>query len=411
MTNFYTLFKYLQILFQFHCFAFYKYLDPLGFQELPISDANSNFVLKFNFQFLYSIINLLITFIIGNFCLVYWSNTLESNFLLTFDFLINSPRLMSHQAFPKEMWPQMDVVSNMVILFSLVTYFILCKNPYNVDRYFLKNKSSHCQNNFLMIGKHCLSVNDSKQILAFHETFFKPAFKLLLISAVFIVGFCSVFIVFINAVYEISVKEVCFWVFLFPFTLFYIEYAFCGFALFVVLSCKFVQIRQQSLITQINILTKKVAIKNEQLKNKHLTYDNSEKRKFRRQMSKVKNNNSYFWLLYTQLNGDLLHLCAHIDMTSSFWSPVLTVCFATQILTQSYFVHILFFVPTLPVAVKYLGIFFVANLLMLFFGMIQFCARIATLNNRLEKENVCFCSQIVVNIIKNSILLLIKVSY
>lgn len=408
MAYFYTILKYFQLLLQSHCDAFYKYLNPLGYKN----NSTSNSVSKWNFQFCVPVITLIISFFIGNIGLVFWSKdfTNNKNLSLTLNYLTTHPCLMTHQAFPKEMWPQIDAVFTMVFIFSLVSYCTLIQSSYKIDRYYLKSKHSHLQEDILNIGNQTLSVKDSKRILSFHKNFYKHAFKLFLIFVVIIIGFCYVNVFFINAVFKVSFFEIIFWTLFYPLTVFYLAYTFCAIALFIVLICRLVQIRQKSLLKKFKKLTKKVTNKNEQLLKEESLNEISKKCKSRRRRSTVVDMSCHFWLLYKDFNCNLLYLCSHIEQTSAFWAPLLTTFFVIQILTQGYLVYIFLFIPTLPIVVKYLGIYLATLVFLLFFGMIQTCARVATLNEQLEKENGRFCSQISSKIIKSSSRLLVKVS-
>lgn len=383
----YALCKYLTLLLKSHCHNLYQYLDPLDFKEV----LNFNLTSKWNLKFVFPIMIFLITIFIGDFCLVFWSN---DNFELTFDFLVRSPRSMIHQAFTRAMWPQLDVTYNIAAASSIASYLTFLRNPYNVDRYIpkVKGQANHYQGHLLSVGKHFLSAIDSKTITSFHKTFHKSAFTLFLALVAFVVGFSYVHVFYINNIYEVSFIELTFWLLLYPLMIFYLLYTLFAITLFIVMTIKLIQFRQKSLINRLNRLSRKIIVK--KLQSTKVVTGGRHKCRNNRSKSIISNDSSYHpWLAYEQLNADLLKLCTHIEATSAFWSPLLTVYFASQILILCYFVYICFFIPKLLLVVKVLAIIFLPFLVLLFFAVINTCACVASLNVRFERANGRFCSQ------------------
>lgn len=395
MSHSYAICKYFQLLLKSHYQILYLYLDPLNLQELLFTS------LKLKCSFIFPNLTILVTLFIGDVYFVYSS---KNNFSLTLDLVMSNPRLMTHQAFPREMWSQMDVIYTIAVASSFVTYIILITNPYTVDRYLAKVKGQHHQNQLLMIKGQSLHENVSKTITSFHKRLHRPAFTLFIFVIIFLNLFCYLFVFFVNAVYELSFVELTFWLLLYPLSIFYMVYTLCTITLFIIITCKFIQFRQRSLLERLNKLTKKVVIKEE--------YSSRSAHKRRNQKRSISNIYIYYpWLLYEQFNADLLHLCAHVEQTSIFWSPLLTVYFCSQIVFLCYVVYICFFIPGLPVIVKYITRSFLPVLVLLLFGTINTCARLVDLNDRLEQANARFCSQITkLFLIKNNNRMLLKVS-
>ena len=418
MTLHYALCNYLILLLKFHCQALYRYLDPLlddhDLEQMSQTAHLSNHPFlkpstsKWSFIFTFPVVIILTTLLIGNFYLVFWSTAEDPNLtqidqLLNLQLLLlNSPRLMTHQAFPRAMWPQMDIAFTMAATFSVVSYLTFLRNPYTVDRYQptrvippsdgdnvdkddKDDQGDHegDLNYLLKVSGQLLSSAESKRITAFHNFFHRPAFSLSVALAAFGAAFCLVHVLLINANFELTVVEVLLWALLFPLTIFYMVYILFAITLFLVLTCRFEQIRQRHLLDQLRQLFRR--------QSRRL-----DKRRLRGKRRESDVGICIFdcWLQYEQLNVDLLRLCGHLLQTSTYWSPFLSVYFGSQIVLQCYVVYICFFIPSLPPIVKLLATACFAVFLSLLFAMISTCAQLAAGNDRLEQANGRFCFQI-----------------
>lgn len=403
MSKSYAICEYILLKLKYHWQVLYLYLDPLNLQEIALFTPKSP--LKWNFKYIFPTLLTIGTFFIGNLYLVFWSGKFsKTNLPLTLGTFQTSPRLMSHQAFPKEMWPQIDIAMSIVTAFSVASYLTFLQNHYTVDRYIPEVKGHH-QNDLLVVGGIHLSATDSETILSFHNAFHRPAFALFIFLYVFFIGFFHVHVFLINNVFEVTVIEIIFWLLIHPFYIFYLVYSTFTITIFIVLTCKFVQIRQQSMLNRLNKLTKQISVQNKQLTG----VDGQMKNKSNRKRSKV--DNYHLWLLYEQFNADLLNLCTHIEDTSAFWSAPLTVYISSQIVILCYVAYICLFIDTLPLAIKIMADCIFPNFILLFFAIIKVCARVSALNDRLERANGRFCSQISIfkNSFKNNYRVLMKV--
>ncbi|KAH9396760.1 hypothetical protein TYRP_003056 [Tyrophagus putrescentiae] len=301
------------------------------------------------------------------------------------ELFISSPRLMTHQAFPRAMWPQLDIAFSMAAAFGLASYLTFLRNPYTVDRYREVSagvtKSSRESISLAVRGK-LLSTAESQRITAFHQGFHRPVFTLFIGLTLFVSGFCYVHVLLINSAFEGTLMEVLLWTVLYPASVFYLIYIMFAITLFIVLTCKFIQFRQQSLLGRLQRLARRQGASKRELEQRR-----GRNGRRRSSLAQVLTSIHSFWAAYEQLNGDLLRLCGHIRQSSAFWSPFLSVYFAGQIVIQCYVVYICFFIPSLPTVVKVMAIACFTLFLILLFAMISTCAQVAALNDGLERAN------------------------
>ncbi len=405
MSRYYALCKYFQLLFSSHYQVLYQYLDPLALQSRPGTDdeyLENNFLSsqhsKWNFKFIFPMVVIVVTMFIGDIYLVCFGSSQTNCFgtdtfqLPPLELFISSPRLMTHQAFPRAMWPQLDIAFSMAAAFGLASYLTFLRNPYTVDRYREVSagvtKSSRESSRLAVRGKLLLTA-ESQRITSFHAAFHRPAFTLFIGLTLFVNGFCYVHVLLINSAFEGTLMEVLFWTVLYPASVFYLIYIMFAITLFIVLTCKFIEFRQQSLLGRLQRLARRQGASKRELEQRR-----GRNGRRRSSLAQVLTSIHSFWAAYEQLNGDLLRLCGHIRQSSAFWSPFLSVYFAGQIVIQCYVVYICFFIPSLPTVVKVMAIACFTLFLILLFAMISTCAQVAALNDGLERANVRFCAQL-----------------
>lgn len=185
-----------------------------------------------------------------------------------------------------------------------------------------------------------------------------------LVSIVY--SFVNVF--YVNDFYEVSFVEVPFWLFVYPSTIFYIIYSVFSIIIFIIKTSKFANIRQVALLGKLNDL--------------NLQLEKVDK------LSPIKREKN--WKKYLAINGEIISLCAEIELFSRFWTPFLTIYFGEQITLQAYFFYICFFVSGLPFLQKFIFLYAVIEINVTLFVVIDFCAKVVKTNRKIEQANGIF---------------------
>lgn len=95
----------------------------------------------------------------------------------------------------------------------------------------------------------------------------------------------------------------------------------------------------------------------------------------------------YIWRQTVLLNRAYAVLCADIAAASRFWSPFLSIFLLEHITLQAYMAYIVFIIRTLPFAQKLFFLYALIEVEVLLFLLINRCAQIVKLNQKVEKVN------------------------
>ena len=105
----------------FHRYALFDYLDPIA---TTVSNGQNRS--KWDTHFIYPTFIVLIFFLYGNVCIQYF----ETGTFYWLSMYENGPRIVFHQSFPRQMWPQSDMAISMGFLGAVAIYFSFFHNPF-----------------------------------------------------------------------------------------------------------------------------------------------------------------------------------------------------------------------------------------------------------------------------------------
>lgn len=96
---------------------------------------------------------------------------------------------------------------------------------------------------------------------------------------------------------------------------------------------------------------------------------------------------NHYQLRNERLNHTVLSLCKDIESYASFWTFPLYLFFLNHITLQSYLSYVVFFIDTIPFYQKFVFVYFVLEIDLGLFLLIQLCSRIVRLNGAIEGAN------------------------
>ena len=134
---------------------------------------------------------------------------------------------------------------------------------------------------------------------------------------------------------------------------------------FVILTSRYLQIRLTTILTSMKKLNGRIA---KSQKGKHRLL-------------------GLGWMQYTRLNRQLLSLCLDIEVYTHFWSPFLSIMFPFFVWVQAYLAFVFFFVYSIPYVQKYIFFVGVIEFDLMLFLLIDQCARMVKLTQRILSEN------------------------
>lgn len=146
--------------------------------------------------------------------------------------------------------------------------------------------------------------------------------------------------------------------------------AIFGTAVFIILANIFFYVRQKYALLALNGLHGK-------FETLHL---NKSKRVVERKLSLFKRQ-------FLNLNGAADGICVDIQAYATFWCPSLSVFFACHITLQSYLLYIVLFINTIPLMQKSLFLCAITETALLFFVIIDLCARAVRFKRAIEVVN------------------------
>ena len=143
--------------------------------------------------------------------------------------------------------------------------------------------------------------------------------------------------------------------------------ALWGIAVFVIISTRYIEIRQQFVIADQRSI------------NQYLKHIQA------RKVVKIKPFS--LWLKYMRLNKRTVHICDDIRAYSRYWSPYLSLIFPTHIFMSSYTLYAIFLNQTVPMIHKYF-FFMVGCFIFLFLYLLtNRCALVLKNNGKIQAEN------------------------
>lgn len=194
---------------------------------------------------------------------------------------------------------------------------------------------------------------------------------------VIVYTYCYYHVFFNNRIYRISLHSAWVWLFGYPLFFFYISHICLGSMSFVVMSSRYVQVRQRGLLVKMKAL------------NAALVARASSKKVKRNSKNGVSSNYnlSEIWRCYYKLNRELIATCKHIKAYARFWSTFLTLMFPYLIFVQCYLLYLAVIAEGIAFELTYIYKLGIAELMPLFFLLIGQCAKVVSNNNRLMVEN------------------------
>ena len=116
-----------------HVFYLFTYFDPVVV-DVGVTTSKKFFKIHlnqhWNFMYLFPLLFTFITFFYGNVLMVYFA---END--LSLETLQRSPVSLMHQAMPKSMWSQIDVIYRLAVATVLFNYLTFFRRPYTGGRY------------------------------------------------------------------------------------------------------------------------------------------------------------------------------------------------------------------------------------------------------------------------------------
>lgn len=147
-----------------HYNTFFVYLEPIeSAYHRELLQNNSNFAnSRWDFKFLYPILMLVFGSFYCNVLLLFIDRKAENldNQNFTLKFIVHSPKIMYHQIFPQEIWPQSDIAMILSTVFSIFMYGSFLSHPCTLQRYAILSSSQNSENKILVFaGKSKLVLN------------------------------------------------------------------------------------------------------------------------------------------------------------------------------------------------------------------------------------------------------------
>ena len=196
----------------------------------------------------------------------------------------------------------------------------------------------------------------------------------------------SVHVLFINAVYEVSVGGAVLWLVIYPLYIFYLVYGITccivviiifslfsydiflvliGVISFIIMASKFFHIRQQFILKRFSTLNSYFA---DQVKKKN-------------NFSIIK-----IWKMFFTTNQQIVGLSRDISQYSIYYSTPLTLMCLVFIAVQCYIVYISIFIQ-MPFLAKIHGLFMVVEMLLFQYFLLYQCAKVTKCNRAIEKAS------------------------
>ena len=234
-----------------------------------------------------------------------------------------------------------------------------------------------------------LSSSLSLTILSTH----KRIQKLFFLSTVSLYLFANVIsyahVLFINAVYTVSLKDALLWMIFFPLNLFYMFYGRWIRLIKKTLKNIFLILGYFWIFTGA-ILTVQILHICQQFQLKQLNQLNEQFLSSRSSSSKQKSKNIFFgrlWRQFISVNRSVIELAVDISHRSAFWSPSLTIYFFGFITFQCYLLYIVAFVPTLTFFWRSYFTLALVNWTVFQIYVIQVCSVVVRCNGAIERAN------------------------
>lgn len=143
---------------------------------------------------------------------------------------------------------------------------------------------------------------------------------------------------------------------------------------FLILSLQYLQIKQESLLEQMQRLTSSLGLIDEPAEGKTMPRPKSS---FRRMI---------LWRRYHLLNGRLIFLCEEISGSDRFWCRYLTTIYMLYISFITYSIYALLVVQT-GLFEKSFFLLMIGNSTAYLYLVIRQCSKVVRLNRALEREN------------------------
>lgn len=183
---------------------------------------------------------------------------------------------------------------------------------------------------------------------------------------VIVYTYCYYHVFLNNRLYRVSLHSAWVWLFGYPLFFFYIAHICLGSMSFVLMSSRYLQIRQRALLVRLKAL------------NALLVSRGSSKRRV---------SLAPIWRRYYELNRELIATCHHIKAYSRFWVTFLTLMFPYLIFVQCYLLYLAVIAEGIAFELTYIYKLGIAELMPLFFMLIRQCAKVVVNNNRILLEN------------------------
>ena len=138
--------------------------------------------------------------------------------------------------------------------------------------------------------------------------------------------------------------------------------------IFVIMSSKYIQIRQISVILKLQNVHKNLLLISKQSKHLSRAYN-------------------YNWFKYLHINAKVSFICRHLNEYSRFWAYFIAILFGHYILYQCYVLYIIFFDDSAPALAIMLYCGCIVEIDALLYLVINHCAQTVKNNNKIQKIN------------------------
>ena len=219
-------------------------------------------------------------------------------------------------------------------------------------------------------------INDGQQLS--HEVsaritaFYHRAKHVILSAYSTLLIACEIYcccIILLNGYYLSSVNSLTIMIVGLPVYILLITYVALYIDSFLILSSRYLQLRQQTLLDRLRQL------------NHWLQNQNNRQQKVASKSQFTKDWQSYF-----RLNREWLAICRSIQTLAHFWSPLLTLIFPYYVFILCYCIYMSFFVEA-EIAVLCLFALILFDMTSLFFVLIRECANVVRYNTAFMLEN------------------------
>src|SRR5699024_8091378 len=173
-----------------------------------------------------------------------------------------------------------------------------------------------------------------------------------------------------------------YWAFIFPLFMLYLIYGLYEPTLYVILACNYLRIMQQYQLMKLQRLGAQLRM------HREVGFQALQGLQGQRSSHMI----HCAWYYYVRQNHRMVSLTRTIREYTRFCGPLLSAITPFYISVQCYMSYVVLFVNTVPLGDKYFFMLVVLELNVFLFVIIDQCACVAKMNQRLERENgrICF---------------------